>query len=175
MKRLLPVCLGAVALTLSLSGCKTTEANYKNAYETALRHQKDRQDAGVLEGIELKNTGALEPKPVEIDGVTLPMVTAWVLTGDKAVAPIDSLGKFTVVVAQFKQVFNASQMKKRLSANPDYSPLLLKLSNGNYLVGVNTTDDPTVAMKQYEHVKADSAVFLKPPFPFVFRAGQIKR
>ena len=123
----------------------------------------------------MKNTGALEPKPVEIDGVTLPMVTAWVLTADKAVAPLDSLGKFTVVVAQFKQVFNASQMKNRLASNPAYSPLLLKLSNGNYLVGVNTTDDPSVALKEYEKVKADTAVFLKAPFPFVFRTGQIRR
>lgn len=165
----------AAALGVSVSGCKTTEANYRSAYETALRHQQERQDAGVPEGVELRNTGALEPKPVEIDGVTLPMVTAWVLTADKAVAPLDSLGKFTVVVAQFKQVFNASQMKKRLSDNPCYSPLLLKLSDGSYLVGVNTTDDPVVAMREYEKVKADSSVFLKSPFPFVFRTGQIRR
>lgn len=174
MNRKLITTVWLLALLLCV-GCKTTEQNYKNAYETARQHQAERQGVDLPDGATLKNPDVPDPRPVVIDGVELPMVTAWVLTADKAVTPLDSLGKFTVVVAQFKQIFNASQMRDRLASSNGLKPVILKMANGYYLVGAYTTNDPSQALEDYNRIKDDKSIMLKEPFPFIFRTGQLSR
>ena len=169
-KKYIPMLL--IPAIFSLSGCKTTEQNYRTAYETARQHQIERAGGELPEGVELKNTGAPVVKQVSVDGVDMPAATAWVLTNDKNVTPLDSVGKYTVVVAQFKQVFNASQMRQRLAAGHYVAPVLLKISNGDYLVGAYTTDSATQALESLKAVEADSTISLKKPYPYIFRVGQ---
>lgn len=161
-------------LILALASCKTTEENYRNAYQTAKQHQIERAGGELPDGVDLRKTGLSTPRMVDIDGRQVPMISAWVITSEKELTPLDSMGKYVVVVATFKQVFNARQMKSRISAGGVYHPVIMKLASGYYLVGTDTTDNISEALTDYEKVKADSIIRLKAPFPYVFSIGQKK-
>lgn len=166
---------GAVALlVLALAACKTTEENYRNAYQTAKQHQIERAGGELPEGVDVRKTGLSTPRMIEIDGKQVPTTSAWVITSEKELTPLDSMGKYVVVVANFKQIFNARQMKSRIIAGGGYKPVVMKLASGYYLVGTDSTDDISAALADYEKVKADSSIRLKAPFPYIFSIGQKK-
>jgi len=173
MKTPLRIILPAVSALLLLSGCKTTEANYKAAYETAAAHQRER--TGNVDTPELIQRGALAPTLTTIDGVTLPLATAWITSvKEKDVAPYSSVRKYNVAVARFRQIFNARQMLTRLKAGGYPGALVIKTADA-YFVATETTSKADSAYIGLEKVKSDSALSLRTPFPFILRPGHLAR
>lgn len=173
MKTPLRIILPAVSALLLLSGCKTTEANYKAAYETAAAHQRER--TGNVDTPELIQRGALTPTPTTIDGVTLLLATTWITSvKEKDVAPYSSVRKYNVAVARFRQIFNARQMLTRLKAGGYPGALVIKTSDA-YFVATETTSKADSAYIGLEKVKNDSALSLRTPFPFILRPGHLAR
>lgn len=169
----LRIILPAVSALLLLSGCKTTEANYKAAYETAAAHQRER--TGNVDSPELTQRGALTPSPTTIDGVTLPLATTWITSvKEKDVAPYSSVKKYNVAVARFRQIFNARQMLTRLKADGYPDAFVVKTAEA-YFVATETTSKADSAYIGLEKVKADSSLSLRTPFPFILRPGHLAR
>lgn len=164
---------GAAALAL-LGSCKTNENNYRQAYETTMAHQRERH--GDLDIPELKATGAITPHDMEIGGVTLPIATAWLRNeaSGNIVARLDSVKRFNVVVARFRQSFNAGQMLARLRRDNYPDALVLKTADA-YLVATATTANPDTALARLNEVAADSSLRMKSPFPFILRPGHLAR
>lgn len=165
----------AALAALAISSCKTTEANYRSAYETTVAHQRERQ--GGLDTPELTATGALTPRPTEVsNGVTLPIATAWLRNehNSNVTTRLDSVKRYNIVVARFRQSFNAGQMLSRLRRENYPEALVLKTAD-NYYVATSTTANPDTALARIRAVAADSSLRLKAPFPFILRPGHLAR
>ncbi|MDE6304740.1 MAG: hypothetical protein K2M01_07970, partial [Paramuribaculum sp.] len=61
MKSIQPIAIIATLALTIFSGCKTSEKNYRSAYETARQHQIERNGGDVTNGVALTQTGMLHP------------------------------------------------------------------------------------------------------------------
>lgn len=168
----LTVCGAVLALLLPLVACKTTEANYRAAYEAA-RAKKDADNQDLMpSGMRLTNYA--EPSEVTVDSVTFPMATEYIRNEDKTIAGRDSVQRYTVVVGAFKQVFNARMLAKRLSGS---APEVIVFQNGPgmYMVGTMTTPSAREARAELTRVQTDTSVHPAEPFPYVVRAAHHAR
>lgn len=165
--------LAAITSAFILCACKTTEANYKAAYETTVAHQREKA-AGDHEGMTV--AGAPNPAATQIgNGITVPMTTAWIgYSKEEGVADRDTVQKYNIVVARFRQIFNARQMQARLRQSGYPEALILRTTDA-YFVATATTAQPDSAAKDLDRVAADSTLRLRPPYPFVLRPGHLAR
>lgn len=175
MKSIQPAAIiAAVTLTL-FSACKTSEKNYRTAYETARQHQIERNGGDLTNGIAMTQTGQLKPTLHTVGDVSFPMATTWVRSESGVTSPIDSIHKYNVAVGQFKQIFNARSMFNRLKQSHYPDAVMMKTSEGYYVVATMSTTVPIEALKGLEEVKADTTVKPHEPFPFILRPAQFAR
>ena len=94
-----------------LTGCKTTEANYKSAYETA---KEKNAASGGLGAIDSELAAEDSPKEIKIGDVQLPVINCRLYKatteGDDAIVP----KLYNIAVAKFRQRFNARSLCQRL-------------------------------------------------------------
>lgn len=155
-------------IAVSLNSCKTTEANYKKAYEAAKEKQMDTDDSTVTQS--LKNSTL--PKLMILQGIELPVRTEVIgLTKDGG-ATKENLKVYNVAVASFKQLFNAKSMCERLREH-NYNAFLLHNRDLTYYVIAGTTDKAIDAKECIDKIKADRDLVLKSPFPYVLRAAHL--
>ncbi|WP_303023672.1 SPOR domain-containing protein [Duncaniella muris] len=112
--RLLPV-VAALTATLLTVSCKTSESNYRQAYETAVA--KNREASGVDSTIYARIRNSAQTSDLIAGSDTLPMRTEYVGYTENGGASREMLKRYNVVVGQFKQKFNAREMRARLQAN----------------------------------------------------------
>lgn len=165
-KHVIIVFLFAIIFT----ACKTTEANYRKAYETAKEKQYDGGDSTVTEN--LKNNTL--PKTIVIQGVALPIRTEAIgITKDEG-ASKETLRVYNVVTASFKQLFNARSMRNRLS-ELGFQSFILHNRDLTYYVVAGTAATPQEALDLLNRVKAENSVVTRAPFPYVLRAAHLVR
>lgn len=167
-----PVAVAAACVVMA-SGCKTTEANYKAAYETTVAHRNEKTSDDVPG---MKAAGTPEPKDMEVaPGITLPVITAWIgSAGEAGVAHRDSVRLYNVVVARFRQVFNARQMSERLRSS-GYPGALVLRTNDAYFVSTASTSSPQEAQEALRRVADDQSLRLRSPYPLIVRPNHLAR
>lgn len=174
MKRLLPFAAILAALSLlPFSACKTTEANYRSAYEAARQKQLSTGDS-------LTDAHLLDqqrPKPMVFGPDTLPVRTEHIgYTRDGGADSDHSVVKrYCIVVGRFQQVFNARSMRSRLIDHGYPNALVLHNSSKEYYVIASASNDPHQARLMLDSVKADSSIVLRPPYPYILRPGHLAR
>lgn len=159
-----------VALILSVASCKTTEANYRAAYEIAKEKQLDGGDSTVTAG--LKNE--LQPRMMTIQGVQLPVRTEPLVATKDGGKTTAELKVYNVVAASFRQKFNAQSYQKRL-IEAGYDSFLANNRAGTFFVVAATTQSPAEASAQLDKLKGESGFHFQPTFPYVLRAAQLVR
>lgn len=154
--------LAAVA-AMALTGCKTTEANYRAAYETA----KEKKSSGL--GADVDNAIAKEeqPKETKVGDVTMPVLNtrlyAVAAEGANAVTP----KIYSVGVAKFKQIFNARSLCSRLRDGGFAGAFVAVDREKNYYVLTGTTADSDEAAKLLTETERSEVFKAKSPFPAV--------
>lgn len=164
---ILPTALAAL-LMLGISSCKTTEANYRAAYQIAKEKQLDGGDSTVTAG--LKNEQL--PHDLTVDGVTFPARAEplAVVSGEGNTQM--QLMVYNVVGASFRQLFNAQSFRDRLLAL-GYPAFLAKNRMGTFFVVAQTTKSPSEAHNIYVKLKSEKSLHFQPTFPYVLRAAQL--
>lgn len=163
MKKILTL----TAAALVLAGCKTSEANYRAAYETAKRQTEARHgDPDVptrqLQQYDMPRPTAVAPGdtlPVLKERVT-PVNVEGITTGGKVQA-------YNVVVGQFRQMFNAKAMLGRLIPGGYKDAFVVKDSQQVYYVIAQSGATPDEAGMALRSVEADSTMRLSAPLPFI--------
>lgn len=148
----------------TLWGCKPTEANYRAAYEIA-KQKKEQQNEAVPEGASLQKYDM--PSEMIVNGDTLMILKTYVSPVEDGAITRETMKRYNLVVGQFKQVFNARQMQKRLSANGYPEAGILKVRSQDYLVisnPVSTTEEVKAALIM---VEKDTMLNLREPLPFI--------
>ncbi len=164
MKKRRFIGLIAVAVTLVLmSGCKTSEDNYRAAYEVARQHQQDGVDDETYSLMKAEEM----PSAVAVGNDTLRIKTEIVaLYIDKQNDAGEKMYPYNVVVGQFRQVFNAKAMRDRLKLY-GYSPYIVATREPLYYVVASGCSDKEEAAALIKRMEADKKVVMKKPFPWV--------
>ncbi|MCM1521567.1 MAG: SPOR domain-containing protein [Muribaculaceae bacterium] len=170
MKKLpLFILLGVLALV----GCKTSEANYKAAYEAAVGQQ--REAAALDSTIYGQVRTQARMSVLKVGNDSLPLKTEQIGYTENGGASRATLHRYNVVVGQFKQVFNARQMRERLMAGGYPDAVIVHTREPLYYVITASVSTPEEALREYERVKSDRSMVLKSPLPFILRPAHLAR
>lgn len=170
MKKLFYLILVSAVL-IGVASCKTTEANYKTAYEIAKKKKTETGDSLIDRSLANSNN----PKLMVIQGVQLPVFTEYVGLTKGEFTEGYKIKRYCVVVGKFTQLFNARQMRKRMINCGYDDACLLQNRTNQFYVSVATTADPVQADSLLQSVKNDTAIVLREPYPYILRPGQLVR
>lgn len=161
--------ISVAVLLLMVASCRTTEENYRGAYELA--KQSDEQQDSLVSTL-IANEQA--PKIVNVGGETMKLRKEYVsLVADEG-EPRDMLKQYNVVVGRFRQVFNARSMASRMSSL-GYKSYVLVDRTPAYFVAVASADSIDEVLQLYKSVVSDTRVVYKAPFPWVLESVQNMR
>lgn len=161
MKKAIALICVASAMAVGISGCKTSEENYQQAYEIALAKKTEGLSEEEIAGILREES---MPKTV-YRGDSIPykvMYTKWVEGG------IDNSAlRFSVIVASFKQQFNARSVYERLVAGGYPDAVVLADASDRYYIGAVTTNSLDSAVAVLNALPGSSPVALSAPYPYI--------
>ena len=151
-----------------LPACKTSEANYREAYEKtiAARDAEASLDSTIYGTQRRQMTSAnIETADGNVE-VRRQMVK---VTSDGGGLP-ENLKKYNVVVGQFKQLFNAKSLRNRLADGGYPSAFVVETAEPYYYIVLASFSDAAEAAKAMEEFKANGAFPMKEPCPFILDA-----
>ena len=153
--------VSAIALFM-FAACKTNEANYRAAYEIAKQKSMDGVDAETYEKMQRESM----PTKEVAGGDTLRMMRAAVNLAKYEGNGSAMLKRYNVVVAQFKQIFNAKAMMGRLK-NQGYDAIVLQNPDPLYYVVAGSVDSKNEAVELLKKLTNDKSIVLREPYPCV--------
>lgn len=163
MKKALILTLTLVAL---LSACKPSEKHYRAAYEAA----KAKEQATPLEETIYANIRKeARHQNVVIGNDTLPMTTQYVSFTTEAGGNVADFHRYNIVVAQFKQVFNAKAMMKRAVEAGYQNAFVVQTREPLYFVVARSVTTPAEARAALDSVRTEQKIPMKEPAPWILR------
>jgi len=171
MKRLgIVIPAAAFAAIAILGGCKTTEENYRQAYEKAVaaRDSADAIDETIYGQVRRRIS---EQSVVTVAGDTIPVRVIRVRVASGEGGSAESLRPYNVVAAQFKQLFNARSMRKRLAGSGFATAFIVETAEPYYYVVASSHDTAAEASEAMTALIQADAVKMKAPCPFILDAS----
>lgn len=154
-----------IVFLVTLAGCKTTEKNYREAYEKAITADTTRTP--FEETIYGAQRRAVRNGKIAIDGDTIPMqMIAVSVTADGGGIP-EMLKNYCVVAASFKQLFNAWSVRDRLVDGGYPGAFIVQTTEPYYYVLALSTDTATAAVAALRKLQATPPFPLRAPAPFL--------
>lgn len=158
-----------LALTIGMfGGCKTTEANYRAAYEKAIagRDSSDNIDATVYGNVRRQKS----TKTVVTDRGDVEVTTQLVrVTADGGGFP-EMLKRYNVVAGQFKQKFNAISLRNRIADEGWPGAFVVETGEPYYYVVAVSEADFNTAVHALNDMKANMPQGVRAPCPFILDA-----
>lgn len=152
------------AAILALPGCRTSEANYRSAYERAIGH---RDSVAALDStIYGANRRAMDQRSVTVDGRTYSVRTQLVSITEGADGNAEALRRYNVVVGRFKQLFNARSLRNRVAASGYGDAMVVQTAEPYYYVVASSHDSLPLAQAALESFP-ELEFSLRPPLPFI--------
>ena len=173
MHRLIPAALLCLIFT-AIAGCKTSEANYRAAYERAVAGRDSTLGidstiyGNVRRQMDTRTATLADGSTVDIYGQHVRMVEG---TG----APDATLRRYNVVVGRFKQLFNARSMRNRLAEGGIFpGAFVVKTAEPyHYVVAASyaSLDSAAAALRNMP----DGVPPMRPPLPFILDATSCRQ
>ncbi len=164
------VLLGGLAL---LPGCKTTEANYRQAYEVAVAQRQESTGLDSTVYARIRNSAVTSSLIVGND--TLPLRTEYIGATKDGGIEKEQLRRYNIVVGQFKQIFNARQMRERLIGDGYGETFIVHTREPLYYVVIAASDTASDIIAPWQKIKADKSIVLRQPLPFVLSPAHLTR
>lgn len=162
-KLFIPMALAA-AVCVAFGSCKTTEANYRAAYERAIAG-RDSAATAFNETIygAVRNANSHD---VVVAGDTAEMQVQRVIVTQGQGNAAD-LRSYNIVVGQFKLLFNASSMRQRLVDAGYATTMVVETAEPYYYVVLSSHDEIGAAMKAIRGIPSDFPIAMREPLPFI--------
>ena len=146
IKHIMP-CLALLALA---SGCKTTEQNYRNAYQKAIeaRDSKASEDDDLARELGFTKTDKEFPAshPIRLQsGDTITVYPLWLSPDTESGATPENIKAYSVATMRLKQAFNARNICQRLSDEGMPGAFVVREKSGDYLVIGRSFNSPEEA------------------------------
>lgn len=162
----------AAIAALSAVSCKTTEENYRKAYEAAAQQQRE------ATGLDSTIYGRIRNQAVTswlaVGNDSLPVRREYIGYTDGGGASRENIRRYNVVVGQFKQVFNAKQMRQRLIDGGYEGAMIVHTREPLYYVVAASVPTPEEARVEWQRVTADRSLVLKSPLPFILTPANFR-
>lgn len=161
MKHIIFLLLSAILLVVA-SSCHSNEQNYRQAYDKAIQKKKETIGTETLAKIEAEQ----QRRNVAVYGDSLRLLRdyARVIDGKRDVAK-----RYSVVVAEFKQVINARGYRDRLKSEEGFDSYILQRSAPDtYLVVVKGFDKLDVAAAFLKNIHSYVKIKIMVAEPWVF-------
>lgn len=150
-----------VALVAVLTGCHSTEANYKAAYDKAM--EKHQEGVGKEAFDKIQAESRKYTTVINGDSVRLLRMYANVTLDSASVAK-----RYNVIVASFKQQYNAMTMRDRLRKEEGFpSYLLFGGPDRKYFVVVKGFDEADVAAAFLKTLDTHMKMQVLEPIPWI--------
>ena len=161
MRRLTMAVAAAALLGLMLGGCKTTEENYQRAYDIAKAKKTEGLTAEEISGFRRE---AETPKTV-YKGDSIPLKAMYV---SRVEGGADNRAmRYNVIVASFKQRFNAMSVFNRLKDGGYSNAVVLSDKDTRYYIGAVTTSSLDTAVAAMKTLQSASPVALQSGCPYI--------
>lgn len=148
-------------LLLAMTSCHSNEANYKSAYDKAMEKHRDGVGQETLDRINAEARRNTEV--INGDSVRLLRMHVNVVLDSASVAR-----RYNVVVASFKQQFNAQTMRDRLRSEEGFpSYILFGGSDRKYFVVVKAFDEKDVAAAFLKGLDTHMKMPVLEPIPWI--------
>ena len=153
-----------IALVLAavlLAACHTTEANYKESYDKAVNKSRTGANASEYEARQMERVRLT----AEVDGDSVRLLRDYFNVVDDSASVVK---RYSVVVGEFKQKFNAMSMRERLrqDGQPSYV-VYTGASDKTYLVVAHGYDDLSIAAAYIRILKKETSVKPTVPLPWI--------
>lgn len=155
----------AIALTAGITSCRTSEANYRAAYEQAVAGRADGDSSGIDNTVYDKIRREAMSSYTVYEGDTIPIKRERVAL-DTNTDTQATLSPAYVVVAQFKQQFNARSLATRLKDNGYTNATVLVTREPLYYVAIDAGDRTDMILRCRDIAKQPPVV-IKSPYPLV--------
>ncbi len=151
-----------VALIFTAS-CKPSETAYREAYESAKAARQEADSVGFTPiAPNLRMVTTIE------NGDTIQAVYVPVAVIENGGGIRESLKPYSVVVGQFKQVFNARQMRERISQRGYPGAFVVRTGEPRYLVIATSLPTASEASAAMQKIQSDTATFrFHSPLPYI--------
>lgn len=162
---LLAVVFGAIGFT----GCKTSEKNYRKAYERAVADN----DRGVTEfenTIYNKYRGRMQDAQMVLGTDTIDTKVLRVKVTKDGGGIREWLKKYSVVVGEFKQLFNANSLRQRFVDAGYPRTFLVENNEPYYYIVVDSSDDLRAMDALADSVAKTTKIPLKDGFPYILQS-----
>lgn len=164
--KILKLIAATVCIMGTLYSCKPTEANYRQAYLTT---KEKADEKSPVESTIYNNLRRQTIKSGIIDGNdTIPLMQTAVKCTPGISVP-DSVGLYSVAVAQFKQIFNARSMMNRLRGMGYSAATVVENGEPLYYVLISTFDNADAAVESYKAIANDADIVCREPYPCIFK------
>lgn len=163
MRKTVYIAAAAVAAALALAGCKTTEENYRKAYEVT---QAKKYDGLTQQEVEALRREEAMPRTV-FKGDSIPMKGMYVKWVDGG--PGKRALRYNVVVASFRQQFNAGSALGRMRQGGYPDAVMLADRDQRYYVAAVTTASLDTAVAVMRALGEASPVALRDPYPYILQ------
>lgn len=152
----------AMALLLVANGCKTTEANYRAAYEKAVARQNEGLTPEELQGFEREKA-----VPVSIwRGDSIPLRARYART--MAETPqTTAAARYNIIVAEFTQRFNATSAAERARTGGYPDARVLFDNEKRYYVSAVSAATLDSAVVLLHHVDSAPPMPMRTPCPYI--------
>lgn len=164
--------LGLLSVALLSTGfwsCKTTEANYRAAYERAM--------AGRDSALALENTiygherQRIDTRKIRVGQDTIEVMRQLVKITPDGGGIRENLRQYCVVVGRFKQRFNALQMQERITAEGDVpGAFVVETAEPFYYVVSRSFSTLQEAAAMVADYRRKPPLPMKSPLPFILQA-----
>jgi len=168
-----------IAAALSLLGaasCKTSEENYRAAYEKAIAGRTD-SGADPLDGTVYDAARRPLGTRIAVAGTDTALVKVLrVKVTEGGGGPAEWLRPYSVVAGSMKQRFNALSLRQRLAEAGFPRVFVVETAEPRYYVVTESYDTEAEAVAECTRLRADSAfpVPLRAPLPFILRAAGVR-
>lgn len=156
-----------------LTGCKPSEKNYRAAYEKtmAARTVADEADSTIYS--QMRRDFHLKHKVV--DGDTIATRSQHIKVTPDGGGIAEMLKTYSVVAAQFKQLFHAQSMRERLFEAGYPQSFIVETAEPYYYVLTGSYPTIEQAAAALKRLSNDNSVQLKAPAPFVLERPARRR
>ncbi len=154
-----------VVFATLLPSCKTSEANYRAAYERTIA-ARDSAAADENETAIYGRGRMLSANTIVVGTDTIECITQRVVVSENA-GSADIHGKFNVVVGQFKQSFNAMSMRSRLVTAGYEQAIVVQNGEPYYYVILSSHTERQDAINALKAIPADFPIRMRSPLPYL--------
>lgn len=151
----------ALTLCVAVTSCHSNEKNYKMAYDKAVQKQID----GVGDEAYARIQAERSRYTHVIDGDSVRMMRMYVNVADDSAKVAK---RYNVIVAEFKQMFNAQSYRNRLKQEEGFPSYLLYGGNDKkYYVSIKGFDKDTEAAAFIKNLDRNVKMPVLAPIPWI--------